>query len=171
MGGTLRPGATAKMLGVSISTLKRWRETGVGPEFYTLYGPERNAYRYKRSDVMRFLGETSRKTPAAPQRETTMKKTRSLELLIPEHRIIGQASEKQRLVREDCTALMSDNFFGRGYHKENRATPILREFFRGVDDPAEAVMNILFELAIFIEAARQEGNTRRMRKCSTPTSL
>ena len=57
----LRPSAVAKMLDVSESTLKRWREDGTtGPKHVKVGGN----IRYRRSDIENYIDENTRSSTA-----------------------------------------------------------------------------------------------------------
>jgi predicted site-specific integrase-resolvase len=60
--GLVREAEAARLLGLSVRTLQKWRWTGKGPEFVRLNG----AVRYQRSDLDRFVASARRTSTSDP---------------------------------------------------------------------------------------------------------
>jgi predicted site-specific integrase-resolvase len=60
--GLVREAEAARLLGLSVRTLQKWRWTGKGPEFVRLNG----AVRYQRSDLDRFVASGRRTSTSDP---------------------------------------------------------------------------------------------------------
>jgi hypothetical protein len=59
----LTPAQAAQLLGVKVNTLEIWRTQGRGPPFVKL---SRNAVRYERARVLRYMQEHTRASTSAP---------------------------------------------------------------------------------------------------------
>jgi predicted site-specific integrase-resolvase len=56
----MTPRQLAKLLGVEVNTLAKWRSSGTGPEFLK-YG---SAVRYDERDIARFINDSRRRSTA-----------------------------------------------------------------------------------------------------------
>lgn len=55
------PKEAAQLLGVSVSTMAKWRATGRGPTFVKLGSEPQSGVRYRMADVRAFIEKSSRR--------------------------------------------------------------------------------------------------------------
>ena len=58
----MREADAARLLGLSVRTLQKWRWSGKGPEFLRLHG----AVRYNRADLLTFISSARRSSTSDP---------------------------------------------------------------------------------------------------------
>ena len=66
LGDLLTAREVAELLGISIPTLARWRQTGAGPRFLKLGGRRENIVRYRQADIAAFLDQAERRSTSDP---------------------------------------------------------------------------------------------------------